>query len=116
MEKEVELTPGYLPARIELGDLYLRVGEAAAAEAHLRRGLEINPKLSRGHYLLGKALADSGRENEALTSFQTAAQLDPRLPEPDYAMSQIFLKQGKLDLARQYVQSYKEKKLRSGQP
>ncbi len=54
--------------RFSLGNAYLREQPALAAE-HLSRAVELNPDYSAAWKIYGKALAASGREDEAREAF-----------------------------------------------
>ena len=52
----------------------------AAAERHLRRGIELNPRRSTAHGQYARFLRSMGRFDEARREQETAAALDPSLP------------------------------------
>jgi predicted Zn-dependent protease len=56
--------------RFSLGNEYLKVGNAKAAAVHLRQAVVRDPGYSAAWKLLGKALADSGALQEALTAYE----------------------------------------------
>ncbi len=57
--------------RFSLGNEYLKRGEPARASEHLRRAVELDPKYSAAWKILGKALADAGRQAEqALAAYR----------------------------------------------
>ena len=56
--------------RFGLGSEYLKDGNAAAATAHLRRAVALDPNYSAAWKLLGKALVADGREDEALDAWR----------------------------------------------
>ena len=51
--------------RFSLGNAYYQAGEFEAAIAHLERALEHDPAYSAAWKIYGKALADSGRPDQA---------------------------------------------------
>ena len=65
-----------------------------AAEAAARRALTVDPRLSRGHQILGQVAEKRGQLPTALDSFTTAARLDPADPLPIYSSGRIKEKQG----------------------
>jgi len=56
--------------RYSLGLEHLKAGEAAEAAARLREAVERDPGYSAAWKLLGRALADAGREMEALQAWK----------------------------------------------
>jgi len=56
--------------RFSLGNEYLKQEQAEAAVAHLQRAVEFDPAYSAAWKSLGKALAATGRQAEALDVFR----------------------------------------------
>lgn len=56
--------------RYSLGNEYLKLGDAAKAAEHLRRAVEHDPKYSAAWKLLGRALTDAERLDEALAAYR----------------------------------------------
>ena len=55
--------------RYSLGGEYLKLEEFDKAAAHLRQAVEKDPKYSAAWKLLGKALAEAGRKDEAIKAY-----------------------------------------------
>ena len=56
--------------RFGLGFEYLRAGDADAAVTHLRHAVVFDPTYSAAWKMLGKALAETGRNQEALEAYR----------------------------------------------
>ena len=56
--------------RFSLGNEHLKAGHPADAAAHLRRAVELDPQYTAAWKLLGRALADDGRPEEALAAYR----------------------------------------------
>jgi Tfp pilus assembly protein PilF len=56
--------------RFGLGFEYLRGGDAGAAIAHLRQAVAFDPTYSAAWKMLGNALAETGRYQEALEAYR----------------------------------------------
>jgi predicted Zn-dependent protease len=56
--------------RFSLGSEYLKTGDAANAVTHLREAVQRNPAYSAAWKLLGRALAENGRREEALAAWR----------------------------------------------
>lgn len=56
--------------RYSLGNEFLKAGDAAAAAAQLREAVARDPAYSAAWKLLGRALADSGNEAQALEAWR----------------------------------------------
>jgi tetratricopeptide (TPR) repeat protein len=98
-------------ARVHLASLYSRRGDAAAAERHLRRVLELDPADALAHNNLGYLFAEHNRhlaEAERLCRFAVAKgrpsadDLDPGGDEPAYrdSLAWVLYRQGRLVPAR----------------
>jgi Tfp pilus assembly protein PilF len=56
--------------RFSIGSEYLKAGDASNAAAQLRAAVERDPVYSAAWKLLGRALAEAGRAEEALEAFE----------------------------------------------
>ena len=61
--------------RFSLGSEYLKSADFEAAAAHLGAAVEKDPGYSAAWKLLGKALAESGRQEEALASYRKGIEV-----------------------------------------
>jgi predicted Zn-dependent protease len=55
--------------RFALGNEYLKAGDAVRAAEHLARAAALDPEYTAAWKLLGRALAQAGRDAEALDAF-----------------------------------------------
>ena len=56
--------------RFSLGNEHLKAGHPDEAVSHLRRAVELDADYTAAWKLLGRALADDGRHEEALTAYR----------------------------------------------
>ncbi len=61
--------------RYSLGGEYLRAGDAGRAATHLREAVTRDPGYSAAWKLLGRALADAGRDAEALAAWRQGIEV-----------------------------------------
>jgi hypothetical protein len=115
----------WLGARLDRADAWLARGAAAAfvlviaafgAETIKRNivwsdpialwgeSVELAPEHYRPRLLLGEALVDAGRRDEALAQFQTAARLRPGDPTAYVKLGRFMAEAGRTGDARQYLQ------------
>jgi predicted CXXCH cytochrome family protein len=73
----IRLDPFYLPAYVNLADLYRVSGRDADGERVLRQGLAAAPQSGALHHALGLALVRLKRTDEALQEFERATVLEP---------------------------------------
>lgn len=60
--------------RFSLGSEYLKGGDAATAAGHLREAVARDPGYSAAWKLLGRALTDAGRADEALEAYRSGIE------------------------------------------
>jgi predicted CXXCH cytochrome family protein len=73
----IELEPSFIPAYVNRADLYRAQGQEAQAEASLRAGIKIQPRVADLHHALGLALVRQHRLPEAMKELALAMQLQP---------------------------------------
>jgi Flp pilus assembly protein TadD len=56
--------------RFGLGFEYIRAGDAGAAIQHLQQAVAFDPTYSAAWKMLGKAFAETGRDDEALSAYR----------------------------------------------
>jgi predicted CXXCH cytochrome family protein len=82
--KAIALDPRFVPATVNLADLYRSGGRDADAERALRDGLRIVPDAAALHEALGLALVRQKKKREALAEFAAAAKAAPEDPRQTY--------------------------------
>lgn len=78
------IAPDFVPARVNLSDLYRALGREADAERLLREGLVIQPDAAALHHALGLLLVRRGARAEGTAAIAQAAQLAPDDPHLAY--------------------------------
>lgn len=73
----IEINPNYLEATIKLGTQHLRRSRFGAAARQFNRAIELNDRLLSAFIGLGVAQHASGATQDALTTFDLAANLAP---------------------------------------
>jgi Tfp pilus assembly protein PilF len=61
--------------RYGLGGEYLKLDQFDQAAAHLRKAVEHDPKYSAAWKLLGKALAEAGRNEDAIKAYEAGIRV-----------------------------------------
>jgi predicted CXXCH cytochrome family protein len=79
------LDPTFIPAYVNLADLYRLRGRDVEGERLLRRAASLAPGDARVRYALGLLLVRAGRLPEAVGELAQAVQLEPREPRYAYA-------------------------------
>jgi tetratricopeptide (TPR) repeat protein len=73
----IRLDPFFVPAYVNLADLYRMSGRDAEGARVLEAGLEVSPRSGVLHHALGLALIRTGRHGDALPEFERASLLEP---------------------------------------
>jgi len=103
VDTSIPLTPSQITGRISS---MLNEGQNEAALAVIeKRTAQLQQQGTQGTdvqlmFLHGRALAALGRDNEAIDIYRNMTTLFPELPEPWNNLAAIYVKQGKLDMAR----------------
>lgn len=78
--------------------------DPAGAAVHLARSLESLEDHAPAHENYANVLWRLGREDEAIEHLQRACALDPRAPEPETGLGQIYLARGELEKALPHLE------------
>lgn len=78
----------------------------ATAEAHLRRAIELAPRQVGRVVDLARFLVRRGRLQEAETTFEQAAAIEPQSPKVLFARAESYLKAGRKEEARRLLEQY----------
>jgi tetratricopeptide (TPR) repeat protein len=106
-EKEIQVNPLSVPARVQAAFLYLKMGELEKAEAHAQRATEIDPKNYAPRYLLGRVLTEMDRPADSIHELEIAARLSPSNANVHLSLAQAFQRIGKTQLAEQEMRVFK---------
>lgn len=77
LARAIAVDPTFVPAYVQLADLYRGRREEERADAILRRALARNPDAALAHYSLGLSLIRQKHQPEALEELRRAAELEP---------------------------------------
>ncbi len=83
-ERAIGLQPSFMPAYVNLADLYREQGREEVGERILRQALARQPEVAEVHHALGLLLVRQKRMPEALTELATAARLGREVPRFAY--------------------------------
>jgi tetratricopeptide (TPR) repeat protein len=97
------LSPGLVEARLRLGHVEWRLGQAPEAQATLEAVLAAQPAGPVGflaHLFLGRLHEDAGRLPEAVSCYEAALALEPTAQSARLALSHVHLRLGDAAAAR----------------
>jgi len=95
----IGLDPNFVPAYVNLADLYRARGRDAEGERILREGLKVAPKNAILHHALGLALVRLKRTDAALSELDRATVLEPGNARFAYVYAVALHSTGKSDAA-----------------
>ena len=82
--RAIDIAPEFVPARVNLANLYNRTDRNSLAEQQLRAAIGYEPEAGELYYSLGLLLVEGQRLTEAAGLLQTAADLLPRRARVQY--------------------------------
>src|SRR5262249_9039929 len=91
----LDLDPGHVTARINLGRLLHADGKFEGAESHYREALRREPANALAWYNLGVLLEDVTRPDEALRCYERAVRADPALADAHYNLALLYDRAGR---------------------
>ncbi len=102
LKTTLQSDPGNAEARILLGEMYLRLGNGAAAEKELRRAQELGLAPNRWRIMLAKAMILQGNYSDALVRLEDGTDLPPAEQAGVLAQrGQALVGMGRTDQARE---------------
>jgi predicted Zn-dependent protease len=91
--KMLERGPDSAVLRFSLGTEYLGIGARDEAIRHLRRAVELDPKYSAAWKLLGRSLAEAGRDDDAILAYRDGIEVAEKQGDRQAAKEMnVFLK------------------------
>jgi Tfp pilus assembly protein PilF len=82
--------------------------DLARAERELQHALTQDPKLAAARLSLGKLLANSSRDQEAVVQLETAVKVDPTLAEAHYRLGRLYQRLKRTEEAKASMNRYKQ--------
>ena len=87
------------PLRTRRGEILVRLGRPAEAEADWRRALELDPGYSEASFRLTELLIGQGREEELVAELQRLVDAGLADPRQSAALADLYLRSGRVDEA-----------------
>ena len=93
--RALQLDPGLMVARINLGIALFNIPDLPAAQKELQTAIAAAPSAPQPHYLLGLAAKTQNRQEPAIASFQKVLQVDPNDVGANVNLGQLYSQQRK---------------------
>jgi tetratricopeptide (TPR) repeat protein len=107
-EKEIELTPSHVPARIEAALLCLKMGRMDQALSFAQAAARLEPRNPAAHNLTGRALMELNRTSEAIPELVLATRLAPESSGFHLNLARAYQKNGDKALAAKEIAAFNE--------
>jgi tetratricopeptide (TPR) repeat protein len=98
--------PDYDVVYANFADLLIKLGNFQRAFDLAAEAAQRNPDEPRNFFLGGKALLQAGRSDLSLRWFEQAIKLDPDYPEPQYQLSLVYRRLGRIEEADRMLKSF----------
>jgi len=106
-ERELEVSPSHVPARIEAGYLYLKKGEFDKALSYAREAEDLAPRNALPHNLMGRIFMAMEKPDDAIPELEQATQLAPNIVDFHRTLANAYRKAGKKELAEKEFAKFK---------
>src|SRR5580704_16092858 len=106
-QQAVQMDPNRSLSYLNLGFMYERSSDIAAAEQDFVKALSLDPKSASATIALGSFYQRQKRWGDAEKEFNAAVSMDPQNPAPRVALANLYLAQGKKPEAEQTIQQAK---------
>ena len=112
-QKELEINPSQVVARVQIIFLKLKQGEAEEALPLARETVKLAPDYFLAHNALGRTLLASGQTATAIQELQAAVRLEPQSPENHFDLAEAYRTAGrKVDAEKEQAEFQRIKKQR----
>jgi len=115
-QKELRLDPDHAEALIQIAHLETRRGNAAAALPSAEKAVTLVPDVPAGRLVLGRALLDLERTDEAIAQLERAVQLAPESAEVHFTLSRAYQRAGRTEDATREREQFLRLEKRSPEP
>jgi tetratricopeptide (TPR) repeat protein len=106
-ERELEVSPSHVPARIEAGYLYLKKGEFDKALSYAREAEDLAPRNALPHNLMGRIFMAMAKPDDAIPELEEATRLAPNIVDFHLTLANAYRKAGKKELAEKEFAKFK---------
>jgi DNA-binding transcriptional MerR regulator len=104
----IDLDPGNVIARINLGRLLHAEANLVGAEAHFREAVRCDPSCALAWYNLGVVLEDLERTEDALPCYEHALHADAQLADAHWNLSLLYERAGRHRDALRHLALYRK--------
>jgi tetratricopeptide (TPR) repeat protein len=107
-QREIEISPPHVQARIEAGYLCMKKGEFDRALTFARAAEKLDPQNSLTHNLVGRILFEIGKTSEAVPELEQATRLAPNIVDFHMNLARAYQKEGNSKMAAKELAVFKD--------
>ena len=112
-QKELEVNPSQVVARVQMVFLMLKRGDSEEALPLAREAIKLEPDYFLAHNALGRTLLAEGQTAAAIQELQAAVRLEPQSPENHFDLAEAYRAAGrKAEAVKEQAEFQRIKKLR----
>ena len=111
LHEALRLDPGYLPAKLKLGECFLQAGKSEESLKVYKAIVEKYPDDSSARYGMGKAYAARHEYAPAIENLRKACEIFPNFGAAHFALARAYRDSGDADRAREELELYQKDKL-----
>ena len=116
-QKELEISPGHVPALLNIAMIDHARGDDATASSFAGRAVSLAPQSYPGRALWGRILLELDKPKDAIRELEAAVRLVPEAKESHYALFRAYAADGrKADAARTMAEFQRLEKLDASAP
>jgi tetratricopeptide (TPR) repeat protein len=97
LQREIDISPSHVPARIRLAEEYIERQETARAISYARQALKLDPKNSLAHMVLGEGLVASGDTDGGIREMETARDSSPEMVRVRWDLVRAYIAKGRTE-------------------
>ena len=101
MREETKISPNSELPYIRLASMALKRHQPAEALPLAQRAVQLAESSAEGHYLLGRASLELGKEEDAIRQLEIASRLEPGSPEVHFNLAKAYARAKLMDKAEQ---------------
>lgn len=96
-QKELQISPYHAPALVELAVARVESFEPSEAITPAKRAVVLDPENARAHYILGRALLETGSFEESAHELEIAKRLAPGSARVRFSLSNAYKRLGRVE-------------------
>ena len=95
LNRELEISPGHVPALVRLAGAYLKLGEAEKARPPAEQASSLDPQSAGARLVFGRVLSELDQVPESIRELEAARDLAPADPAAHWALATAYARAGR---------------------